>query len=343
MTLACIECSQNSHGFSEDPNDYSTPQIANQSDPQAAASRNGGLKARADFFASSAEVELLSPIYTPLHTSPHLILPLCQIDYELNLNSESFVLQSAEANPETKYSLRITEAALLVKKCKLISSLRIAHAALLAKTPAQYPVVNWKCRTYQIPTGSYGFSLPDGKPAYLCARIRGEISGFPLFVVFNMWTLPRILVVGFTKTVAAEGDWTENPFFFQNLSTKSVSLTVSDKRIPHSVWEISPQNNLALLQYMESLHGAGLVGGGATVAPTIFNRKNFRNLFLLFFDLTKNGDVRSNFLNAMDSARNVQLQGSFSAATGDAITLFAFGFFQNTIEINSSYEPIVPY
>ena len=107
------------------------------------------------------------------------------------------------------------------------------------------------------------------------------------------------------------------------------------------MYEITPVTGLYLLQYLQSLLGAGITDGAT--APEIFTRTNFQSSFVLLFDLSRNGEPHAPYINSPEDARNLQMQASFSTGAAQDTTMLAIGFFQGSMEITSSYEPLMSF
>ncbi len=116
----------------------------------ASATMNKGLKARAELCKASKEIEMIDFLHVSLHTSDKLILPNCQLDYEMTMNPPNFYLMRPPTDA-TEYKFQLTAASLLVCRVYVSPSLRLAHASLLAKTNAVYPVHRIGPRMFMIP------------------------------------------------------------------------------------------------------------------------------------------------------------------------------------------------
>ncbi len=126
----------------------------------ASADTNKGLKSRADSCEKSKEIELIDFLHISLHTSDKLLLPNCQLDYELTMNPPEFYLIKP-ATDATKYKFQLMSASLLICRVDVSPSLRLAHATLLTKTNAVYPVHRVSPRLFTIAQGSHTFSVVD--------------------------------------------------------------------------------------------------------------------------------------------------------------------------------------
>lgn len=129
--------------------------IANQSNPQAAANTNSGLKKRANFFGGSKEVQLLGKIYIPPHNTSKYYLPHLKFDYIFQMAPFEFFTMSGDA--AGTYKFYITEAKLLIKRVTVSPAVQVAHEQLLQKQNCLYPCKYIESRTYNIPANSWSF------------------------------------------------------------------------------------------------------------------------------------------------------------------------------------------
>ncbi len=94
------------------------------------ATTNKGLKSWAELCKSSKEIELMDYVHISLHTTDKLLLPNCQLDYELTTNPPEFCLVRP-ATDATNYKFQIMAASLLIC-CVDISSNRASPGKILA-------------------------------------------------------------------------------------------------------------------------------------------------------------------------------------------------------------------
>ncbi len=79
----------------------------------ASATMNKGLKARVELCKASKEIEMIDFLHISLHTSDKLILPNCQLDYEMTMNPPDFYLMWPAADA-TEYKFQLTATSLPV-------------------------------------------------------------------------------------------------------------------------------------------------------------------------------------------------------------------------------------
>ncbi len=178
--------------------------------PQAANNLNAGLKARASYFASSSEVELIGRVHAAPHSTPRLYPCFCAFDWKFSLNAQKFFLMTngmtfcfldvcvrvpeykncvLETPGTTDYVLKITAADMFVKRVEVNPAIRLAHTELLQKRNFHYPIHYVASRPRNIPTGSSDFNWPG---------------------IFSGGDIPNSVVVIFVATDAKNGHLKSN-------------------------------------------------------------------------------------------------------------------------------------
>ena len=182
---------------------------ADNCDPQSAATLNTGLQKRATFFASSAPVDMICDLHTPINNVNKLLLPSTQLSFLFELNPPAFYLQSTEVSWHAEtvcahtlmylqatptFKIQVLDAIMQVKRVKVSDSLRLAHLSLLQKTPAVYNCARATSRTFNIATGSFGTDIPD---------------------LFQGYKMPAQVYVLFLPTKTQIGSFDSNPRHFE--------------------------------------------------------------------------------------------------------------------------------
>jgi len=107
------------------------------------------------------------------------------------------------------FRLRITSAAMLIRKIKISSSVYLAHAKTLESGMAKYPIRRVVCKTFTIPA------------SYL------DICQEKLF----NGQLPNRLILGCVDNREFNGDLERNPFNFQHFLLRQLAVYLDGQQI----------------------------------------------------------------------------------------------------------------
>ncbi len=112
---------------------------------------NVGFKYRKDVMEKSSEIDLESHIHADIFNVNKLLLSNVPLMIKFYKSKPSFVLMTDTATDKNKYTIKITEASLLVRKIKVSSSIALAHEAALLKTNARYFITRVEVKNHTIP------------------------------------------------------------------------------------------------------------------------------------------------------------------------------------------------
>ncbi|KYQ50740.1 Uncharacterized protein F54H12.2, partial [Trachymyrmex zeteki] len=111
---------------------------------------------------------------------------------------------------KTVSKIRILDASLLVRRAKISPGVLLAHARMLSKTTAKYPLMRVEVKTFTIHADVVGESIDNA--------ILGQLR--------------KRVIVGFVENKAFNGDRKLNPFNFKNYGINFFSLYVDGMQIP---------------------------------------------------------------------------------------------------------------
>ena len=110
-----------------------------------------------------------------------------------------------------KYKLKINEAILKVCHVTLDPSLLLAHNEALKMSPAIYPFWRSDIKSFSVASGSHTFMTDN--------IFHGQV--------------PSKIIIGMVSNAAYSGDFSKNPFNFQNMSTNYLEVTVDGQPVPN--------------------------------------------------------------------------------------------------------------
>jgi len=101
------------------------------------AMKNKGLAKRTIFFARSKEIDLVGRLHTDIFFQQRYMLNEVNTKIKLTRSKDAFFLMAVG---DQAFRLRITSAAMLIRKIKISSSVYLAHAKTLESGMAKYPI-----------------------------------------------------------------------------------------------------------------------------------------------------------------------------------------------------------
>jgi hypothetical protein len=167
------------------------------SDPSGA---NTGLFIRAIWIASSNTLDLQGPLFHDLFSMDRFLLN--QVDVKIKLYRTPANFSLLAENNSTEFKIDIQDIYFLAKKIRVNPAVIYGHSKILEKKNALYPYTKVECRMQSIATGSSSFNWEN--------MFQGR--------------KPEKIIIGFIKSKALNGDYTTNPFNFENCGIKHIAV-----------------------------------------------------------------------------------------------------------------------
>ncbi|UYV80743.1 hypothetical protein LAZ67_19001576 [Cordylochernes scorpioides] len=279
-----------------------TAKYFDETDPNG---NNLGLKARHAVMDLNKEITLFGAMNLDLSFQHKLLLNGVSLKIRLHRAKNSFVLMSNTQG----FVLKITKASLLVRKVTVSQSVVLAHNKTLENGVAKYPIRKVDVKTLTIPSGTHSTILPN------------------LF----LGPVPNRIVIGFVTNGAYSGDFTKNPFNFQNFNINYISLKIGQRVLPNR--PLTPQfsEEEFYRSYVDLFTNMGryLSSGELNITP-----EEFQNGLTLFaFDTTP--DLCASYLHSSATQNsNISLEVKFSSALTSTINVILYSEFQSEIHID---------
>ncbi|XP_071580194.1 uncharacterized protein F54H12.2-like [Temnothorax nylanderi] len=220
---------------------------------------NPALVRRARYIHEGHALDLIGHLYCDVFNQDKFLINGVEVRMRLVRSKDSFCLME---NTSTS-KIRILDASLLVKRAKISPGILLAHARMLSKTTAKYPLTRVEVKTFTIHAGLVGESIDN--------VILGQLS--------------KRIIVGFVDNRAFNGDRKLNPFNFKNYGINFFSLYADGIQIPSRPLQPSFSRDEPL--YVEAYHtlfsGTGIhfLNEGNSIS-----REYYAEGFILFaFDL----------------------------------------------------------
>ena len=188
------------------------------------------------------------------------------IKIKLTRSKDSFCLIAVGAQA---FKVKITSAASPARKVKISPSVYLAHAKTLESGMANYPIRRVVCKTFTVPAGHLDVSQEE------------LFSG----------KLPTRLILGCVDNRAFNGDLGRNPFHFQFLSLRTLSVYLDGQQIGMKPIAMNYTNNQNVTSYMSLFNGVGKDNRdeGNDIAKEEYANRYALYAFDLSQDLTDSG------------------------------------------------------
>ncbi|UYV60361.1 K02A2.6-like [Cordylochernes scorpioides] len=286
-----------------------TAKYFDETDPNG---NNLGLKARHAVMDLNKEITLFGAMNLDLSFQHKLLLNGVSLKIRLHRAKNSFVLMSNTQG----FVLKITKASLLVRKVTVSPSVVLAHNKTLENGVAKYPIRKVDVKTLTIPSGTHSTILPN------------------LF----LGPVPNRIVIGFVTNGAYSGDFTKNPFNFQNFNINYISLKIGQRVLPNRPLTPKFSEGEFYRSYIDLFSNMGryLSSGELNITP-----EEFQNGLTLFaFDTTP--DLCASDLHSSATQNsNISLEVKFSSALTSTINVILYSEFQSEIHIDKLRQDII--
>jgi len=280
---------------------------------------NAGLVSRANFFALSAEVDLIGRPHLDLFHQDKLILGNCPLKLRLIPNADSFILKSKApgANEDQEnYRMQITDARFFVRTVEVSHALALAHEQMLQKMNARYPLRRVTTKHISIPANTTSVMHDN---------------------VF-LGTVPRRVLITMVSDAAMSGGYQLNPYNFAHNGVKYLALYVNGEMVPHRPYEPEFTAKRYLRDYMSLFEGTGTLFTDKSLPIT---RDEFANGYAIWlFDLTP--DKASSPCISPPRTGSVRLELKFAAGNTATINVLVYAEFDAMIEIDKFRNVIAP-
>ena len=164
------------------------------------AGTNNGLYERAKWIKGSQTLDIQGPIFHDLFSLDRYLLNQVDVKLKLYRSPASFVLLAKDAS--TNFKIIIDDIYVLARKIRVNPAVLYGHSKILEKKNALYPYTKVECRSQSVAAGSASFQWDN--------LFQGQ--------------KPEKVIIGFVKSKALNGDYTTNPFNFENCGINHIAL-----------------------------------------------------------------------------------------------------------------------
>jgi hypothetical protein len=276
--------------------------------------RNKGLAKRASFFTRSRVVDLVGRLHSDIFFQQRYMLNEVNTKIKLTRSKDAFCLM---AMGDQAFRIRITSAAMLIRKVKISPSVYLAHAKTLENGMAKYPIRRVVCKTFTIPAG------------YLDVCQEKLFNG----------QLPTRLILGCIDNRAFNGSLERNPFNFQHFQLRQLAVYLDGQQIGIKPIALDYENGQYVTSYMSLFNGTGKDNRDE---GNDIDRQEYANGCALYaFDLSPDLTDSESFSLARQGTVRVDL--TFGEALANTVTVVAYAEFENIIEIDRNRNVVFDF
>ena len=270
---------------------------------------NGGLKTRRDLFHGN-KVDLLGHLHSDIFNQEKLLINGVELRIRLVYSRDGFAIMDLTG----VCNYKITEASLLVRRVKISPGILIAHANMLAKTTAKYPVTRVEVKNVVLHSGIQAESIDN--------VILGQ--------------LPKRIILGFVSNLAFNGNRKLNPFNFGNHFLNYLALYVDGVQVPSKAL----QPNFKTCKYVEAYHtlfsGTGIhfLNQGNSISRNDYPHGYCLYVFDLTPDLAANSDTHFNLIKH----GSVRIELRFEETLTETLNCIIYTEYDSVLEIDQSRQ-----
>lgn len=278
---------------------------------------NEGAKKRRNYTEEGRLVEMMGHLHCDLFNQEKFLLNGVEMRLKLVRTRSGFNLMASRDYDNA--TVKIVDAALLVRKVKINPTVLIAHSRALEKTTAKYPLTRVDIKT---------------------VTISRDVQSKTMDNIF-LGQLPKRVIVGFVSNAAFNGDMKKNPYNFQNFDLTFLALYVDGQQIPSK--PLQPDfsgSGLFLQAYHTLFSGTGIHfqddGNGIP-------REHYKDgFFLTAFDLTPDLEANSSHWS-LQRHGSLRLEVRFKTALVETVNCLVYAEFNNILEIDRHRNVGVDY
>ncbi|XP_060088987.1 uncharacterized protein F54H12.2-like [Heteronotia binoei] len=276
---------------------------------------NKGFAKRAELMSESRAIDLLGHLHTDLFFQEKLLLN--GVDLKNKLTCSRDICFMSSAGDGTRFKLQMDSASLFVKKVRVSTGVRLAHAEALMTSTAKCPVDLVSMKMFSISAGAH-VSKQDN-----------------LF----LGQLPKMVVMALVDNDAFSSGFTKTPFHFKDYNINFATVYVDGEQIPPKPFQPDFAMGNNVKEYMSLVQ---MAEKHLQDIPLLIDRDEFRNGYTLFaFDLSPDQECADHY--SLIKTGNLRAEIRFADALFHTVNLIMYGVFDNIIEINQNRNVLFDY
>ena len=272
---------------------------------------NDAVFSKNELFQKSHVVDFEGPLLEDVLQMKRHLLNNIEVGVKLYPSASSFAILAADKTK--KYKLELLDAIFKVCMVRVSPGIILGHAHALETRNALYPFTGCEIKTYSIAKDNSSVNLDN---------------------VFQ-YTCPSKLVFGFVSAAAFNGDFTMNPFNFQNFDVSDVAVVVNGETVPGRPLKLDfagTKGREYITSYLNMFEATGRMGTdfGNAITPAEFAKGN--TLFVVNLDpQTKRGK----YFNLVKRA-NVRIELRFKTPLPETVNIIVYAEHQALIEVDKT-------
>jgi hypothetical protein len=236
------------------------------------------------------------------------------VKIKLTRSRDVFCLMSTG---DHSFKVKITAAAMIIRKVKVSPSVYLAHDKTLESGMAKYPIKHVICKAFTIPAGYLDMSQEKLFSGQLFSR----------------------LVVGCVDNCAFNGDVARNPFSFQHFSLSDLAVYLDDQQRGIKPLSADFKNRQYVTSFMSLFNGTGKENCDE---GNDIDRTDFTGGYALYaFDLSPDLSESDHF--NLTRQETVRFDMKFANALPNTVTVVAYAEFENIIEIDRNCNVVFDF
>jgi hypothetical protein len=281
-----------------------------------------------NFVKRSKTFSLYGRIHGSIFKSDRLLLNGISMHLMFSRASNEFCLMGSAAittgtpAPAVEPKLTLSHMSLFVRKVKLSPRLLTAHADLLSKSKAIYPIKRSDIKVVNLPQNQDVFVLDN--------VIRRQ--------------LPCKLIFGLVSNDAYSGSYTKNPFAFKNYNLSEIAIHLNGDLTPKTPYTPNFTDNAEdySREYYEFLNNLGVIGTVNQPAIDYVNYKKNHCLWAFNLNSDFENPTENEYIN-LPAEGFLNIEVKFRSNLTEALKLIVYSQFDNSIEIDESRNVTVDY
>ncbi len=282
-------------------NTNDTPEVVEIKIPKVA--NKGFLDRRKNFIDGKGKMKLIIPLHCDMLHSDKFLINNMGLFFEFERNKDSFLLMG----DDKEFKVLIKKADMMVRKCQINESVKLAHRKALEIADIKYPIRQNK---------TYVSIIDNGTKEHTVTSLGTHI--------------PNKIICGLVSDDAYNGTFESNPFEFESHNLQSISLMVNDSTKTIKLNEHTNDYSEGYHSLCESLNNYGS-------ASSILKKSDyFKGNCFFCFNLSPDKGCPEQF-NSIRTG-SIQMVLNFKENLTKKLRLISIMEYDNQININKKME-----
>jgi hypothetical protein len=259
----------------------------------------------------SKEIQLMGKLHLDISYQDRLLIGGSKLIIRILPNEPEFYFLAKETQKPT---MEYLDAFLRVKRARVTPLFVDAQNSALQVAPAKYPITHVRVKASTVQSGQHEANLDN----------------------VHSGQLPRRIFVAFVKNKAYCGDYTNNPFYFENLKITQIAAFLDGQQYPAKAYTPDFENGLTIVEQNALFDSLNMLHTDSTINITRDNYGSGNTIFGFNFapDLS-NGCGGAGHVNQIRYG-TLHLQIRFKEALTDVITALIYCEFDKIIEVDAA-------